>query len=120
MNYCLLEDAWGKHNHITNQYKEYNNSIKRQTVENFEPKINYDYSNNNHNNHKHHNYNCDNFINHLSRCSSCSNRVRNKYRSRVMDNIQNIITDNKDAIVLILMGIFILLFINLVFSLTKN
>jgi hypothetical protein len=113
MNYCLLEDAWGKekHNHITKQYKEYNNSINQQTVEHFneEPKIKYNYS-----------YNCNDFMNHINNCRTCSNRLREKYKSKVLNNIQDIILNNKEPIVLVLMGIFILLFFNLIYNLTKN
>jgi hypothetical protein len=120
MNYCLLEDAWGRHNHITNQYKEYNNSITQKSVEHFEePKIKYNYSSNKPNKPSHA-ISCDDFMDHLNRCKSCSNKMKNKYRSRILFNIQNIINDNKDAIVLLLMGIFILLFFNLIYCLTKN
>jgi hypothetical protein len=110
MNYCLLEDAWGGHNHITKQYKEYNNSIKQDTVEHFEePKIKYNYARS-----------CDDFFNHINNCKTCSNRLREKYKSKVLNNIQDIINNNKESIVLILMGIFILLFFNLIYNLTKN
>ncbi len=114
MNYSLLEDAWGKKNHITNQYKEYNNSIKQKNIEKFtEPQIKYNYSDSQI-------FSCDDFFINMNNCRTCRNRVREKYRSKVLYNINDIINGNKDAIVLILMGIFILLFFNLIYNLTKN
>ncbi len=121
MNYCLLSDAWGKNNHITNQYKEYNNSITQKNenvIEHFEEekperkerKVSYNYSVNS----------CDSFFDHLDNCKSCSNRLKAKYKSKVISNIQDIINDNRDAIVLVLIGISILLFFNLIYNLTKN
>jgi hypothetical protein len=117
MNYCLLEDAWGKKNHITNQYKEFNNSIKQPNIDNFtehfEPQIKYNYD-------KPCMVSCNDFFNHVNTCRTCSKRLREKYRSKVLYNIQDIMNTNKDAIVLVLLGIFILLFFNLIYNLTKN
>ena len=37
MNYCSLEDAWGKSDYITDQYKKYES--KNDTIENFDQTI---------------------------------------------------------------------------------
>jgi hypothetical protein len=99
MNYCLLEDAWGKEQKI----------VQQKNVEHFsETPIKYNY------------INCDDFINHINNCKTCNNKLRNKYRSKILYNINDIINGNKEGLVLILMGIFILLFFNLIYNLTKN
>jgi hypothetical protein len=114
MNYCLLEDAWGIKDRITTQYKDYNNSITQKNVEHFNDlPIKYNYT-------ELQTVSCNDFLNHINSCKSCSNKLRNKYSSKVLYNINGIINENKDGVVLILMGIFILLFFNLIYNLTKN
>lgn len=122
MNYCSIQEAWGKNNYISNQYRTYNNSVQpkntpekknivsKKTLENFSP------AQNKLKNHISKIYNCNDFIKHLNVCKKCQNIVRNKYRPKILENFTNIIETNKDVIVLILIGISILLFFNLVNS----
>jgi hypothetical protein len=65
-------------------------------------------------------YDCDSFINHIYNCRKCNNRVRNYFRPKLIENFQDIIEDNRDTIVLILIGISILLFFNLINNMTKS
>ena len=85
MNYCSIEDAWGKANIPSNQFNQYMDNKFSETkscktnkkVENFSetkkklPKrvINYedDYEEP---------YGCDNFVNHIKTCRQCYNRNR--------------------------------------------
>ena len=64
-------------------------------------------------------YDCDKVLNHIKNCKSCYNKYRNHFRPQLIENINNMINDNKDVIVLILIGISILLFFNLINNLTK-
>lgn len=65
------------------------------------------------------NYGCDPFIAHISQCDKCRNRISNLYRPKLVENFQNIINDNKDTIVIVLLGIAILLFFNLLMNVGK-
>ena len=65
-------------------------------------------------------YDCDSFINHIRNCRKCNNRMRNHFRPKLVENFQDIIEDNRDTIVLILIGISILLFFNLINNMTKS
>ena len=46
--------------------------------------------------------------------------MRNYFRPKLIENFQDIIEDNRDTIVLILIGISILLFFNLINNMTKS
>ena len=62
---------------------------------------------------------CDSFLNHIKVCDKCSRRMREYFRSKVLDKLQELVENNKDTIVLILIGISILLIFNLINNLTK-
>ena len=134
MNYCSIDDAWGRPDNISNTYKQYMKdtiepSLKnKQVIETFvEPKIqhtiNYTHTNN-HNDHTDHDHvneihDCNSFLNHIKNCRKCHNRIRNQFKPQLIEKFQDVIDDNKDTIVLILIGISILLFFNLINNLTK-
>jgi hypothetical protein len=63
---------------------------------------------------------CMDYIAHVKGCKSCYNAIINDMKPSVTDNIQTLLHDNKDMIVLVLMGMFILLFFSLVNNITKN
>ncbi len=148
MNYCSIDDAWGRCNSISNQFKNHmenhldasndseckpnthsnsDNSAnipkKPMNIEKFsnqdskqnqiKNKQNYDYTDNNFDN------GCDAFMNHIKTCRKCYNKMRYQFRSHLVENFQEIVEDNRDTIVLILLGISILLFFNLINNLTK-
>lgn len=124
MNYCSIQDAWGQNDYITNQYKKYNSRYNisdnpKNTLEKFSsnkiheiPKIP--------KNHLKNINNCNDFFSHLNKCKHCQRLVRNKYRPKILENFSDILDTNKDIVVLILVGICIMLFFNLVNSATKN
>jgi len=122
MNYCSIQDAWEKNDYITNQYKTYNNKYNvsdnpKKTLEKFS-------SNENENkkitkNHIKNINKCSDFLSHLNKCKHCQKLVRNKYRPKILENFSDILDTNKDIVVLILVGICIMLFFNLVNSVTK-
>ena len=118
MNYCSIQDAWGQNNYITNQYNKYNDRYNvsdnpKNTLEKFS-------TNQNPKNHLKNISNCDNFFSHLNKCKKCQRLIRNKYRPKILKYFSNILDANKDIVVLILVGICIMLFFNLVNSVTKN
>ena len=129
MNYCSIEDAWGKANIPSNQFNQYMDNKFSETkscktnkkVENFSetkkksPKrvINYDDD-------YEEAYGCNNFFDHIKTCRQCYMRVQNQFgRPHLIENFQEMVDSNKDTIVLILVGIFILLFFNLINNITK-
>lgn len=75
---------------------------------------------NQYNNNFHELVDCDNFLNHIHTCKKCHNKVKNYFKPKIVENIQDIVEDNKDTIVLILIGISILLFFNLINNMTKS
>jgi hypothetical protein len=130
MNYCSIEDAWGKGcNSMSNQIDEYinhkNPSPKKEKI------INLDYNNkksgtinkvkkvdNYDNNHQEIN-SCDDFMLHVKSCRKCYNKMRNQFKPHIIEKFQCLIDDNRDTIVIILAGISILLFFNLINNITK-
>jgi hypothetical protein len=149
MNYCSIEDAWGsKCNQISNQYKNYmvdknytepepmetNQNIKipknniqlEKNIESFNNTNINAISNtkkfkimDDNDHHLDELYDCNSFITHMRNCRKCHNKMRNYFRPKLVENFQDIIEDNRDTIVLILMGISILLFFNLINNMTK-
>ena len=132
MNYCTIEDAWGANNFATKQFQDYiekddsiqhnNKKSKELCYDNNEElktmkqvtKI-YDTSN------KMNEINdCESFIQHIKSCRKCNNRVREQFSPKIVEKFQCMIDDNRDTIVLILIGISILLFFNLIINVTKN
>jgi uncharacterized protein YpuA (DUF1002 family) len=136
MNYCSIEDAWGTSNYVSNQFKEYMTNINSENKSNnLDTNIEYftelkpDKSNKeikkkvqvyNLNNTIDELNNCDSFILHVSNCRKCYNKMRNQFKPQLIKNFQDIIDENRDTIVLILIGISILLFFNLINNVTKN
>jgi uncharacterized protein with PIN domain len=130
MNYCSIQEAWGKNDYITNQYKKFNNPVQqknnsfqqRNIIENKNsvPKKTLEKFTSVQNKLKKHISkidNCNDFMKHLNVCKKCQTAIRNKYRPKILENFTDIIETNKDIIVLILIGISILLFFNLINSL---
>ena len=125
MNFCSIEDAWGD-NKISDQFQKYKSDNKvcsdpqklECSVKEVKPIENFI------NNHKVEVLSCDNFINHINHCSHCYNKLHYKFnipqKNEVINNLHNIINNNKDTIVLILIGIFIILFFKLVNNITSN
>ena len=114
LTYCLLDEAWGaKPRHTSNQDcswdKEKVNEpqvkpINKPSVEHFESDM----------------IDCDSVIEHIKNCKKCYNKITSSQRPMILDNLREIVNDNKDLIVLILMGISIVLFFNLINNLTKD
>jgi hypothetical protein len=134
MNYCTIQEAWGKENYISNQLNISQCNIEKKPIEKFEnnlpvhkPIIKEKFSNNNkiknNNNHKNNhinNLNCDNFVNHLKTCRSCQNKMRNQFRPKILENFEDMIQTNRDIIVLILIGLCIMIFLNMVYNFNSD
>jgi hypothetical protein len=122
MNYCSIEDAWGKNNCVSNQYNKNtidssnnqfykNEKIIENFVESKEQKKTHLKIDELHD--------CEDFLLHIKNCRKCYNKMRHLFKPQLVDKIQIIIDENRDTIVLILIGISILLFFNLINNITK-
>jgi len=56
---------------------------------------------------------------HVKSCRKCYNKMRNQFKPHIIEKFQCLIDDNRDTIVIILAGISILLFFNLINNITK-
>jgi hypothetical protein len=126
MNYCSLKDAWGSNDYISSQFKEYMHPPKQ--VESFESVDKNDKNDkvNINNNLKNDDdeMTCDNVIQHIKNCRRCYKKVQNFMKmnnhSITHFGFESIINENRDVIVLILIGISLMLFFNLVNSIAKK
>jgi hypothetical protein len=112
MNYCLLEEAWG--NKISSTYNKYMNNninsiekpiekpIEKLKIETFENIMN-----------------CDQYIIHILSCPECQKKLKDKLCPSIITRLHEIIEKYKDIIVLVLLGIMLILFINLINGLIK-
>lgn len=124
MNYCSIEDAWGKNNYISDQLDNHKEKVCKSKKEDFtnQPNIHINYSDDvcSRNVIGNTGTGCSDFINHIKSCRECHGRLRNYFRPRLVEKFEDIIEDNKDTLLLVLVGIFILLFFNLISSLNKD
>ena len=124
MNYCSIQEAWGHSNYISKEYKNFEKPleknviqrkpvIQKKTIEKFSnnklKKINTDKQ-----------MYCNDFINHLKTCRSCQIKLRDQFRPKILENFEDIIQTNRDIIVLVLVGICIMLFFNILTSTVKE
>jgi hypothetical protein len=120
MNFCSIEDAWGD-NKISNQFQKYKGDNK--VCEN-PTKIETPIKPIEHFNQNNNIITCDDILNHINQCNHCYNKLYNKFnipqKNEFVNNLHNIINNNKDTIVLILIGIFIVMFFKLVNNITSK
>ena len=124
MNFCSIEDAWGD-NKISAQYQKYKGdndkdkvkvcvdptkvecNIEKKQVEHFSEKKEINI------------LTCDEIFNHINTCKHCYNKLYNKFnvpqKNEFVNNLHNIINNNKDTVLLILIGIFIVMFFKFVY-----
>lgn len=119
MNYCSIEDAWGKSNMVSNQFKEYMTDLNPSLVNNSEKQIEHFTDIEKPKMKKYINDDCEQFMIHVRNCRKCYNKMKNQFKPQLVEKFQNIIDENRDTIVIILIGISILLFFNLINNITK-
>lgn len=140
MNYCSIDDAWKNSDYISDQLRQYENPYEKHTekniIENFDytiekqnkcknnPNLQYnqinEQMNRNINNQQMCVFSCDDFMNHLNTCQTCRIKMRNRFSSKIIERLQNVVLDNKDTILLFLIALFILVFINLLISVFRK
>lgn len=138
MNYSLIEDAWKNSDYITEQFKLYDNPYEKniKALEAFDSlDIDYNFQQPNINQEQvplnvqvpeqnksncNCTFNCDDFWDHLQTCKECRIKIRKIFSSKIIENLQNVILDNKETILLILICFFILIFFNLLLKIFKN
>lgn len=127
MNFCSIEDAWGD-NKISAQYQKYKGNDNDNDKSCSNPTKN-DCSNKNveYFSNKEINLNivtCDQILDHINTCKHCYNKLYHKLnapqKNEFVNNLHNIINNNKDMIVLILIGLFIVMFFKLVNNITSK
>jgi hypothetical protein len=115
MNYCSIQDAWGSANNASKQFTEYSNNITKPNIEHFSQNDNVQKTN-----HFNQTNNCDSFLSHIRNCRKCYNKMNNFFKPKLIEKFQGIVDENRDTIVLFLIGVSILLFFNLINNITKN
>ena len=58
-------------------------------------------------------------MDHLETCNICRSKMRKRFKSDIVEKIENIIIDNKDAILFLLLILAALIFCNLIISIFK-
>jgi len=124
MNYCSIQEAWGNSNYISKEYKNFEKPLEKNVIQRkpvIQKKTIEKFSNN-----KIKKINtgkqmyCNDFINHLKTCRTCQIKLRDQFRPKILENFEDIIQTNRDIIVLVLVGICILLFFNILTSTVKE
>ena len=102
----ISKDSY-QNNHVI---KQSNHGIKQN---------NSDTSNTNNTNNYQNVFICDDFLDHLETCKTCRMKMRNRFRSNIVEKFDNLIVDNKDTVLLFLLILFALIFCNLVIAIFK-
>ncbi len=63
---------------------------------------------------------CDDFWDHLNTCKTCRKKIREKFSSKIIEKLENLILDNKDTILIFLICLFALICCNLFISIFKH
>lgn len=119
MNYCSLKDAWSNNTYISKQFNDYMNPylVEKDNTTNVEHFT--DTNDIKMKSRECSEVNCDDILAHLKKCKKCTKKVKALMKSKVLFNLEDLINDNKDTIILVLIGIMIILFLNLVNNITK-
>ena len=140
MNYCSIEDAWRNSDSLTDQFKlkkniehftpniiddeikidnDFINEISRDINSNIYHQPTYEHTNINNTSNFQNAFICDDFLDHLETCKICRSKMRKRFKSNIVERIENMIIDNKDTILLLLLILFGLIFCNLIISIFK-
>lgn len=120
MNYCSINEAWGQGNYISKQFNKVNNNSekviknKKKHIEKFTNSNKINKVNKNKVNP------CNSFITHMKTCSHCRNKMREHFKPRIVENFEDIIQNNRDVIVLILIGLCFMIFFNMLMNVTSK
>jgi len=110
MLYCSIDEAWGRFQNI--ESFNIKNNIKKNIIENFTDTI------------KEKKFispkECKKIMNHIMNCSKCYHKIKNKFRPKILCQLKDIIDDYREIIVLIMIGICIMLFLNLLNNLNNK
>ena len=101
MLYCSINEAWGPHQQLFNK-----NKYKNKIIENFTETIKEEKELKE--------KDCKKIIKHIMKCKKCFNKLSLKFRPKILGLLHDIIDENREIIVLILIGIFFMLFFNLI------
>ena len=63
---------------------------------------------------------CSKLLRHIKNCKKCQKKLRKKFRPRLVEKLEYLLEDYREVIVLILLGISLLIFINLVLNVVNN
>lgn len=126
MLYCSVEEAWGNYinSNENHQNEEYNKNDKtnikspknnkkdiKKVVENFTESIS---EKNNLSE-----TDCNKIIKHVMKCKKCQRKLKEMLTPKLISLLKNLLEDYRDLFVLLLVGISILLFFNLVSNISN-
>jgi hypothetical protein len=119
MLYCSIEEAWGTYiqekkdiniNNTENNKTQNNNKKDIKIVENFTDSENHE---------KLSEEDCSKIIKHVMKCKKCQKRLKEMLTPKLISILKNLLEDYRDLFVLLLVGISILLFFNLVSNISN-
>ena len=113
MNYCSLQEAWGNEYKKKPLKKNHKKIIETFVDENTEEASILSESVTK-------SCDCKKIIKHISNCKKCQKAIRDKYSPKLLASVQNILEEYRELFVLILLGICVVLFFNIVLSFNKK
>jgi len=109
MLYCSIDEAWGINN--ISKYKHIK-KYKKKVIENFTESVKEKKEISD--------YDCKKIMKHITKCPKCYRKLSNKFKPKLLYLLHDILDEYREMIVLILMGIFLMTFFNLINNLSRE
>lgn len=109
MLYCSIDEAWGMNNISKHVHKK---KYKKKIIENFTESVKEvkELSD----------IDCKKIMKHIMKCPKCYKKLSKKFRPKLLFLLHNIIDEYREMIILILMGIFLMIFFNLINNISNR
>ena len=109
MLYCSIDEAWGRNNIPYNNNKK---KYKKKVIESFTETVKEEKELTE--------LECSKIMKHIMKCPKCYRKLSNKFRPKLLFLLHNIIDEYREMIILVLMGIFLMVFFNLINNLSTK
>ena len=128
MLYCSIEEAWGNYNQDKYKELEINKETKddknvkkniKNLAENLVENLVENFTESATEDHKLSEEDCNKIIKHVMKCRKCQKKLKEMLTPKLISILKNLLEDYRDLFVLLLVGISILLFFNLVSNISN-
>ncbi|ULY68614.1 hypothetical protein [Chlorella virus XW01] len=121
MIYCSIEEAWGNYHQEKSKESEIEKNKEKINIDNKKniKKVVEKFTESITEEHKVSEDECGKIIKHVMKCKKCQKKLKDMLTPKLISILKNLLEDYRDLFVLLLVGISILLFFNLVSNISN-